>query len=229
MNISRSKIRQYIKSFLKSVLKEAVIEASIEIDKEQRLEQEQKRLAEEQKRLTEENERKERRRKLANEQKAKMDAIRKKERDSCQHMAGTSKLSDVVSPCNAFTSIVWHRYDDSIIRGICTICQRVFEPADSDYQFWKSKKSFNISSSSGWRGDSLFEGMAHPDTICLNHGVKNFSTGPDLEPITGWKENDDSEDMNDWSDGKLRETLKRIRQDWRAGRRESSVETSLEV
>jgi hypothetical protein len=67
----------------------------------------------------------------------------------CQHMAGTNRLSDVPSPANAFTAIAWHDISKNLCIGVCTVCQREFWPSDTDYRYWRTKKSFNQKSGSG--------------------------------------------------------------------------------
>ncbi len=82
-----------------------------------------------------------------------MDQIRNKETSQayCQHMAGTNKLSDVPSPANAFTAVIWHHVTNALVWGICTICQREFWPTDTDYRYWRQKRSFNQPSKAGDR------------------------------------------------------------------------------
>lgn len=62
--------------------------------------------------------------------------------DTCRHIAGCNVLSEKVDPFGR-TSIIWHSFNDGIAIGICTVCQRIFKPSDTDYEHWKGIKSFN--------------------------------------------------------------------------------------
>lgn len=76
-------------------------------------------------------------------QKAAIKAIQ----DSCTHVAGCKSSSLVgaqyLNPGN-MTSIVWHT--GNIVFGICQNCGRLFNPEDSDYEYWRSRASFNLPS-----------------------------------------------------------------------------------
>jgi len=67
---------------------------------------------------------------------------------SCSHKQGANQLSEKTGDLLA---IAWHRYDDGVIRGICTNCIRMFTPEDKDYLFWFRQKSGNRISSAGRR------------------------------------------------------------------------------
>lgn len=66
----------------------------------------------------------------------------------CPHLQGCHELS---AEAGNRTSIVQHRFDNNLVIGICTNCQRVFKPGDADYMEWMQKKSGNIPSGSGLR------------------------------------------------------------------------------
>lgn len=92
----------------------------------------------------------------------------------CQHMAGTNKLSDVPHQANAFTAIVWHDITNQLRWGICTICQREFWPTDSDYRYWRSKRSFNRNSSAGERDGvdtQTWMSEQHPEPFGSRTGI----------------------------------------------------------
>jgi vancomycin resistance protein YoaR len=74
----------------------------------------------------------------------------KAEQDSCDHIAGGSPLSEQRDIAGR-TSIIWHRNDVNVDVGICTVCQRIFRPGQSDYASWRKKPSFNKLSASGYR------------------------------------------------------------------------------
>lgn len=106
--------------------------------------------------------------------------IRKQLRDAeisrtyCQHMAGTNKLSDVPHPANAFTAIIWHDITPSFRWGICTVCQRQFWPSDTDYRYWRQKRSFNRGSQTGERDGVDIQKWAvdeHPEPFGSLTGV----------------------------------------------------------
>lgn len=78
----------------------------------------------------------------------RLQAAIKKDQEECPHLQGSSRLSFIPSH---LTSIVWHRYNDDIVRGICTNCQRKFVPEDDDYKYWRGKRSGNILSEAGDR------------------------------------------------------------------------------
>jgi len=64
--------------------------------------------------------------------------------DACSHLQG-----DLGIMAGPKTAIVWHMYDDKVIRGICTQCNRFFVPEDSDYLHWFSMESGNTMSIAG--------------------------------------------------------------------------------
>jgi hypothetical protein len=74
----------------------------------------------------------------------------KLEQDSCDHIAGSSPLSEQRDIAGR-TSIAWHRNDVGVDVGICTVCQRIFRPGQADYAIWRKKPSFNKISASGYR------------------------------------------------------------------------------
>ena len=67
---------------------------------------------------------------------------------SCEHFQGSNQLSEKTGD---LTAIAWHRYDDNVIRGICTNCLRLFVPTDPDYVSQFRRKSGNRISSAGRR------------------------------------------------------------------------------
>ena len=77
-------------------------------------------------------------------------AVTKAEQDSCDHIAGGSPLSEQRDIAGR-TSILWHRNDVGVDVGICTVCQRIFRPTDTDFAIWRKKPSFNRLSASGYR------------------------------------------------------------------------------
>jgi hypothetical protein len=68
--------------------------------------------------------------------------LKKKQQDDCIHTLACNPLSVAVDFFNR-ASIAWHRFDDGIIRGICTNCQRVFLPEDKDYEFQRKRPTVN--------------------------------------------------------------------------------------
>jgi hypothetical protein len=96
------------------------------------------------------------------------------EQTYCKHMAGTNSLSDVPHPANAFTAIAWHDITNQLRWGICTVCQRQFWPTDSDYRYWRSKKSYNSVSKAGERDNvdvKTWELEQHPEPFGTRTGV----------------------------------------------------------
>ena len=67
---------------------------------------------------------------------------------TCTHLQGSNPLSEKTGD---LTSWSWHRYDDGVIRGICTNCQRLITPEDHDYVYEFRRKSGNRISSAGLR------------------------------------------------------------------------------
>ena len=75
---------------------------------------------------------------------------KKLEQGLCTHIAGGNPLSET-QDVHQRTSIVWHRTDLGIDIGLCTNCQRLFQPSDPDYVKWRTKPSFNRLSAAGVR------------------------------------------------------------------------------
>ena len=75
---------------------------------------------------------------------------KKYSQDNCPHIAGCNALSEL-QDMRGRTSIVWHGLDTGQDVGVCTVCQRVFQPSDSDYQEWREKPSLNRYSQAGQR------------------------------------------------------------------------------
>lgn len=96
------------------------------------------------------------------------------EQTYCKHMAGTNNLSDVPHPANAFTAIAWHDITNQLRWGICTVCQRQFWPTDTDYRYWRSKRSYNSVSKAGERDNvdsKAWELEQHPEPFGARTGV----------------------------------------------------------
>jgi hypothetical protein len=89
--------------------------------------------------------RKQTRAQMAQEREAKRQA-----QEACPHVIGCNPLSDRYDR-NGLTSIIWHRFDSQDISGICTVCQRIFDPGDADYAQWRRLPSANRPSQSGER------------------------------------------------------------------------------
>ncbi len=95
--------------------------------------------------------------KQENEEKFKEMAKRQREalneriaasRAMCPHLQGCNSESDEPG---IRSSIIQHTFDNGVVLGICTNCQRVFKPTDPDYQQQMRRKSGNRPSSSGHR------------------------------------------------------------------------------
>ena len=118
----------------------------------------------------------------------KRKALTKNEQDHCVHIAGAWALGGLPDP-HGRTSIVWH--DDT---GICSHCQRVFRPDDSDYIAWRRKPSFNRLSLSGKEvplDDDDREEIAA-------HGLGNF-TSDELWVQHFAQENPKPDNLPDWA------------------------------
>lgn len=74
----------------------------------------------------------------------------KQEQDYCTHIAGSNQLSEYPDERNR-TAILWHQFDDGAERGICLVCQRVFEERDEDFGVWRQKVSICRRSAAGQR------------------------------------------------------------------------------
>lgn len=56
------------------------------------------------------------------------DLARKDYQDNCPHVQGGLGPS-----ASQWSALVWHLFDDGIMRGVCTGCLKVFEPGDPLY------------------------------------------------------------------------------------------------
>lgn len=65
-----------------------------------------------------------------------------KEQADCPHTMGCNPLSDCPDLFGR-ASIAWHRFNDGVIRGVCTTCQRVFTPEDKDYEEQRRRHTTN--------------------------------------------------------------------------------------
>jgi hypothetical protein len=72
------------------------------------------------------------------------------EQNNCDHIAGSSLLSDCRDLQNR-TAIMWHTSDLGITFGICKVCLRQFWPSDPDYSFWRVQPSTDRLSGAGRR------------------------------------------------------------------------------
>lgn len=68
----------------------------------------------------------------------------KEAEDKCSHLQGGNQLSDEQGDK---TAIVWHLFDDGVVRGQCLVCQKKFIPfadkdvADPEFVGWFRKQS----------------------------------------------------------------------------------------
>lgn len=127
------------------------------------------------------------------------------EQDACKHLQGSNVLSE---KAGSFTSIIWHFFPDKTLRGICTTCQRWFVPTDPDYGYWISQTTGNSPSSS----ISIDKPVLPTNVGDLSEDLPGYQFN-DLGPVakTDWKIDDNSSDPNDWSDEKLKERIKELR------------------
>lgn len=68
--------------------------------------------------------------------------------DNCPHLQGCNELSERTGE---LSSILHHQNDLGEMIGICTNCQRIFKPGDTDYMQQMRRKSGNKMSQAGQR------------------------------------------------------------------------------